>query len=96
MRRLDDAFLSLTDGILLRLIVTMTVGATAAAARSTATAKMSMPAIDIITVHWAGGVGGQQRHRHHHVGQRRRQGGSRGGVRVRFLGVGGRATLRQL
>jgi len=40
MCRLDEALLSLTDGILLRLIATTSVGATAAAAGSTATAKM--------------------------------------------------------
>jgi hypothetical protein len=67
-RRLDDALLSLADGILLRSIIAMTAGAAATAVGSTATVKVSMPAIDVCAVHWAGGLGGRQR-------QQRRDGG---------------------
>jgi hypothetical protein len=49
-RRLDNALLSLADGILLRLIVTMTAGAKATAVRCTATATMSMPTINVVAV----------------------------------------------
>jgi hypothetical protein len=49
-RRLDNALLSLADGILLRLIVTMTTGAAATAVRCTATATMSMPTINVVAV----------------------------------------------
>jgi hypothetical protein len=41
----------LDDGILLRLIVATELG-------STATATMLIPAIDVVAVHWAGGLGG--------------------------------------
>ena len=60
-RRLDNALLSLADGILLRSIVVMTVSAVATVVGSTATATMSMPTIDVVAIHWAGGLGGQQR-----------------------------------
>ena len=56
--RLDDTHLSLADVILLRSIVAMTVGAAAMVMRCMMTATMSMPAIDVIAVHWAGGLGG--------------------------------------
>ncbi len=57
-RRLDDALLSLADGILLRLIVVTMAGAAVTAVGSTAIATMLMPAINVIAVHWAGGLGG--------------------------------------
>ncbi len=57
-RRLDNAFLSLADVILLRLIVATTVSATATAVGSTATTTMLMPAINVVMVHRAGGLGG--------------------------------------
>jgi len=57
-RHLDNTLLSLADRILLRSIVAMTAGATAVAVGSTATATMSMPAINFVAVHWAGGLGG--------------------------------------
>ena len=56
--RLDNAFLSLADVILLRLIVATTVSATATAVGSTATTTMLMPAINVVMVHRAGGLGG--------------------------------------
>jgi hypothetical protein len=56
--RLDDALLSLADGILLRLIVATTAGAAVTAVGSTAIATILMPAINVIAVHWAGGLGG--------------------------------------
>jgi hypothetical protein len=65
---LDDSLLSLAEGILLCSIVATTAGAAEKAVRSTATATMSMPAIDVVAVHWAGGLGGQQQ-------QQRRDGG---------------------
>ena len=68
--RLDDALLSLADGIFLRLIVATTVGAVAMAVGSTATVTMSMPVINIVAFHWAEGLGGQQ-------WQQRRDGGRR-------------------
>jgi len=86
-RRLDEAILSLTDGILLRLIVVTTAGAAATAVRSTATATMSMPAIDVIGIHWVGGLGGRQ-------WQQRHDGGRRQCQRVRFLGGRATPTLR--
>ena len=49
-RHLDNALLSLADGILLRLIVTMTAGAAATAVRFTATLTMSMPTINVVAV----------------------------------------------
>ena len=67
-RRLDDALLSLADGILLCLIITTTAGAVAKAVRSMATVTMSMPAIGVIAVHWAGGLRGQQRQQHRNGG----------------------------
>ena len=57
--------LSLADEILLRSIGAMTAGAAATAVGSTETATMSMLAIDVVAVDWAGGIGGrhwQQRH----------------------------------
>ena len=60
-RRLDDALLSLADGILLRSIIAMTAGAAVTVVGSTATVMMSMPVIDVVAVHWVGGLGGQQR-----------------------------------
>ena len=68
-RHLDDTLLSLADRILLRSIVAMTAGATAAAVASTVTATMSMPAINFVAVHWAGGLGGRQRQQHRDGGQ---------------------------
>jgi hypothetical protein len=70
-RRLDDALLSLADGILLRSIVATMAGAAATAVGSTATLTRSIPAIDVIVVHWVGGLGGQQRQQHCDGGQRR-------------------------
>jgi hypothetical protein len=64
-----------------------TAGAAATAVRSTATATMSMPAIDVFTVHWVGGLGGRQRQQHHDGGRRQCQ-------RVRFLGGHATPTLR--
>ena len=58
-RRLDDALLSLAaDGILLCSIVVTTAGAAATAVGSTAIVTMSMPAIDVIAIHWVGGLEG--------------------------------------
>ncbi len=57
-RRLDDTLLSLADEILLRSIVAMTAGTVATAVGSTATATMSMPAIDVVAGDWEGGLGG--------------------------------------
>ena len=70
----------------------MMAGAVAMVVGSTATVTMLMPAIDVVTVHWAGGLGGQQRQQRRDREQRQRQcrHGS-GRVRVQFLG--GRATL---
>ena len=50
-RRLDDALLSLADGIHLRSIVATTAGAAATVVGSTATMTMLMPAIDVVAVH---------------------------------------------
>ena len=86
-RRLDEAILSLTDGILLRSIVVTTAGAAATAVRSTATATMSMPAIDVVAIHWVGGLGGRQWQQRHDGGRRQRR-------RVRFLGGRATPTLR--
>ena len=83
-RRLDDALLSLADGILLRSIVATTAGAAATAVRCTATATMSMPTIDVVTVDWTGGLGWRQRQQRRGRGQRQRRRES-GRVRVRFL-----------
>ena len=57
-RRLDNTLLSLAKLILLRSIVATMAGATATVVGSTATATMSMPVIDFVGVHWAGGLGG--------------------------------------
>jgi hypothetical protein len=86
-RCLDEAILSLTDGILLRSIVVTTAGAAATAVRSTATATMSMPAIDVVAIHWVGGLGGRQWQQHHDGGRRQRQ-------CVQFLGGRATPTLR--
>jgi hypothetical protein len=67
-RCLDDTLLSLADGILLRSIVTMMAGIAVTAVGSTSTATMSMPAIDVVTVHWAGKLGGRQQQKHHDRG----------------------------
>jgi hypothetical protein len=68
-RRLDDALLSLADGILLRSIIAMTAGAAETVLGSTATAMMSMPSVDVIAVHWVGGSGGRQWQQHRDGGQ---------------------------
>ena len=85
--RLDEAILSLANGILLHSIVVTTAGAAVTAVRSTATATMSMPAIDDVAVYWVGGLGGQQRQHRHEGGRRQRQ-------HVRFLGGRATPTLR--
>ena len=54
-RCLDDALLSLAGGILLRLIIVTMADATVTVVGSTATVTMSMPAINVVAVHWAGG-----------------------------------------
>jgi pseudouridine-5'-phosphate glycosidase len=59
--RLDDTLLSMVDGILLRSVVATTAGAAATAVGSTVTVTMLMSAIDVIAVHWVGGLGGRQR-----------------------------------
>ena len=68
-RRLDNTLLSLADGILLRSIVMTTAGAAAMAAGSTAIGTMPMPLIDVVVVHWAGGLGGRQQQGHRDGGQ---------------------------
>jgi len=72
-RCLYDALLSLADGILLRSIVATTAGAVAMVVGSMATVTMLMPAIDVVTVHWAGGLGGQQRQQRRNRGRRQRR-----------------------
>jgi hypothetical protein len=69
--RLDDALLSLADGIFLRSIVATMGGAVAMAVGSTATVTMSMPMINIVAFHWAEGLVGQQRQQRRDGGQRR-------------------------
>jgi hypothetical protein len=56
--RLDNALLSLADGILHRSIVATKAGTAAMAVGRTATATMSMPAMDVVAAHWAGGLEG--------------------------------------
>jgi hypothetical protein len=72
-RHLDDALLSLADGILHCSVVTTLTGATAMAVGSTATVTMPMPAINVVMVHWVGGLGGQQRQQHRDGGRHQRQ-----------------------
>jgi len=75
---LDIALISLADGILLRL-------AAATAAGSPATVLTSIPAINIVAVHWGRGSGGQGQQRRRDRGQRRHQCGS-GRVPAQFFG----------
>ena len=51
--RLGEAIFSLPDGI-----IPTTAGAVAKAVRSTATVTMLMPVINVVAVHWVGGIGG--------------------------------------
>ena len=92
-RRLDNAHLSLADVILLRLIVVTTAGAAAMAVRCMATVTMLMPAIDVVAVHWAGGLGGQQRQQRHDRGQQRCQ-REIGRVHMQFFVGPAKPTLR--
>ena len=92
-RRLDNAHLSLADVILLRLIVVTTAGAAAMAVRCMATVTMSMPTIDVVAVHWVGGLGGQQRQQRHDRGQQRRQ-REIGRVHMQFFVGPAKPTLR--
>ena len=86
-RRLDNALLSLRDGILLCLILASMGGAAAvaAAAGSMATVKMLMPVINVVADHWVGGFGGRQWQWCHNGGQQQRRCRS-GGVHEGFLG----------
>ena len=72
-RHLDDALLSLADGILHCFIVTTSMGATDMAVGSTATVTMPMPVINVVMVHWVGGLGGQQLQQHCDGGRHQRQ-----------------------
>ncbi len=69
--RLDNALLSLADGIFLRSIVATMAGAVAMAVGSTATVTMAMPVINIVAFHWAEGLVGQQWQQRRDGGQQR-------------------------
>ena len=58
-----------------------------------ATVTMSMPTINVVAVHWVGGLGGQQRQQRHNRGQQRRQ-REIGRVHMRFFVGPAKPTLR--